>query len=151
MFLNKSFNEKLCFLNFRLQTWNFTTNHGETCNARQASSRQHWQKLAETAQCSQQNMIDLCVLFSFYEFYGDKNKPGKKKDEIFNNGLKKNGKKSSSRLISMITLKRSYEGFWCLNDPRFSKASSFEIDTIDLTKCQIICPVWPNNPTAPAS
>ena len=74
-------------------------------------------------------MLDLCVLgciiksiFSFYELYGDKTKPGKIKDEIFNNGLKKNGKKNSpSMLISMITLKRSYEGFWCLNNPKFPK------------------------------
>ena len=89
-----------------------------------------------------QKMLDLCVLgcliksiFSFYEFYGDKNKPGKKKDEIFNNGLKKNGKKNSpSMLISMITLKRSYEGFWCFNNPNFSKLPCLKlIHTIDLT------------------
>ena len=39
-------------------------------------------------------------IFSFYEFYGDKNKPGKKKDEIFNNDLKKNGKKELSKLVN---------------------------------------------------
>ena len=111
------------FLKFQASDLEFHYQSWETCNAR------HRQKLAETAQCTQQKMLDLCVLgcliksiFSFYEFYGDKTKPGKIKDEIFNNGLKKNGKKNSpSMLISMITLKRSYEGFWRLNNPKFSK------------------------------
>ena len=136
MFLNKSFNEIFFFLNFRLQTWNFTTNHGKLAMLGIITA-----VLAEIGWNStvlpSKDARPLCAWMSNQKHiqFGDKNKPGKKKKCNLYRWPYEKWKKELSQLVHFCDhTQKIICGFLVLKYFKFSKLPRFEIDTIALTK-----------------